>query len=114
MGGAGTARRTYAFVLKDGYLHEKKGTTYPPPKRNKAGEVHEHKSFVSYGRARAAVVLRQFQPGGFANQHIVNKLASTPRKSVFDSERFEHYENTARQGDVRHHFRLTSSSRRSS
>ncbi len=53
VGGAGTARRTYAFVLKDRYLHEKNVTTYPPQDKNAAGEVHEHWSFISYDRARS-------------------------------------------------------------
>jgi hypothetical protein len=96
VGGAGIARRTYGFVLKDRYLHEKNITTYPPQEKNKAGEVHEHWSFISYDRARATLVLRQFHPEGFVNQYIVNKSESTPTKLVFDSERFENYDNQAR------------------
>ena len=95
-GGAGTARRTYAFVLKDRYIHEKNTTSYPPQEQNKAGEVHEHWSFISYDRARATLVLRQFHPEGFVNQYVVNKAESTPKKLVFDSERFENYDNNAR------------------
>ncbi len=96
VGGSGTARRTYAFVLKDRYLHEKNVTTYPPQEKNETGEVHEHWSFISYDRARATLVLRQFHPEGFVNQYIVNKTESTPHKLVFDSERFENYDNAAR------------------
>jgi hypothetical protein len=96
VGGNGTARRTYAFVLKDRYLHEKNVSTYPPQEKNKAGEVHEHWSFISYDRSRATLVLRQFHPEGFINQYIVNKSESTPHKLVFDSERFENYDNAAR------------------
>lgn len=95
-GGTGFARRTYAFVLKNRYLHEKNVSTYPPQEKNKAGEVHEHWSFISYDRARATLVLRQFHPEGFVNQYIVTKAESTPTKLVFDSERFENYDNTAR------------------
>jgi hypothetical protein len=50
--GTGTVRRSYAFVLKDRYLHEKNLSTYPPQVANKAGEVHEHWSFFSYDRQR--------------------------------------------------------------
>jgi hypothetical protein len=96
VGGSGTARRTYTFVLKDRYLHEKNVSTYPPQEENKAGEVHEHWSFISYDRARATLVLRQFHPEGFVNQYVVNKSESTPKKLVFDSERFENYDNNAR------------------
>ena len=96
MAGDGRAHRTYAFVLKNRYLHEKNVSTYPPQAKNKAGEVHEHWSFISYDRARAALVLRQFHPEGFVNQYVVNTSASTPAKLVFDSERFENYDNNAR------------------
>lgn len=94
--GSGTARRTYAFVLEDRYLHERNVSTYPPQEKNKAGEVHEHWSFISYDRVRSALVLRQFHPEGFVNQYVLNKAASTPKKVVFDSERFENYDNAAR------------------
>ena len=96
VGGAGTARRTYAFVLNNRYLHEKNVTTYPPQEMNKAGEVHEHWSFISYDRARGVLVLRQFHPEGFVNQYVVNRSETTPKKLVFDSERFENYDNNAR------------------
>jgi hypothetical protein len=94
--GTGTARRTYAFVLKNRYLHEKNVSTYPPQEKNKAGEVHEHWSFISYDRSRGTLVLRQFHPEGFVNQYIVNKAESTLKKLVFDSERFENYDNNGR------------------
>src|SRR5687767_14944755 len=48
--GAGTVRRSYSFILKDRFLHEKNVSTYPPQEKNKAGEVHEHWSFFSYDR----------------------------------------------------------------
>jgi hypothetical protein len=41
-------------------------------------------------------VLRQFHPEGFVNQYTVNNAESTPTKLVFDSERFENYDNAAR------------------
>jgi hypothetical protein len=43
----------------------------------------------------ASLVLRQFHPEGFVNQYVVNKSESTPTKLVFDSERFENYDNNA-------------------
>ncbi len=95
-GGSGTARRTYTFVLKDRYLHEKNVSRYPPQEKNKAGEVHVHWSFISYDRARATLVLRQFHQEGFVNQYVVNKPQTTAKKLVFDSERFENYDNDAR------------------
>jgi hypothetical protein len=94
--GFGTVRRTYSFVLKDRFLHEKNVSTYPPQEANKSGEVHEHWSFLSYDRARATLVLRQFHQEGFVNQYSMNKSASGPKKLVFDSERFENFDNSWR------------------
>lgn len=98
--GTGTVRRTYSFVLKDRYLYEKNVSTYPPQEANKSGEVHEHWSFFSYDRARAILVLRQFHQEGFVNQYSMNKSASGPNKLVFESERFENFDNNWRAREV--------------
>jgi hypothetical protein len=95
-GGVGTVRRTYSFVLKERFLHEKNISTYPPQEANKSGEVHEHWSFLSYDRARATLVLRQFHQEGFVNQYSLKKSASEPKKLVFESEQFENLDNSWR------------------
>lgn len=87
--GSGTARRTYAFVLNDRYLHETNVTNYPPQPKNSTGEEHQHWSFFSYDRARRALVLRQFHQEGFVNQYVMNAGESRAGHVVFDSERFE-------------------------
>ncbi len=91
--GSGTVRRTYSFVLKNRYLHEKNVSSYPPQKANETGEIHEHWSFFSYDRRRGTLVLRQFHQEGFVNQYTLNKDASGPGKLVFDSENFENFDN---------------------
>jgi hypothetical protein len=92
--GAGTARRVYAFVLKDRYLHETNVSTYPPQAANTAGEVHEHWSFLSYDRGRKAMVLRQFHQEGFVNQYVLTTSESRPGRLVFTSEGFENLDNS--------------------
>lgn len=87
--GHGTVKRTYEFALKNRFIHERNVSTYPPQERNKQGEVHEHWGFISYDRARKCLVLRQFHQEGFVNQYVLNAVASSPQKLVFDSERFE-------------------------
>ncbi len=87
--GKGTVQRSYAFVLKDRFLHERNVSTYPPQEANTAGEVHEHWGFFSYDRARTALVFRQFHREGFVNQYVLNAAESGARKLVFVSERFE-------------------------
>ena len=94
--GTGTVLRTYTFVLRNRYLHERNISTYPPQETNKSGEVHEHWSFFSYDRSRATLVFRQFHQEGFVNQYALNKDASGPAKLVFDSERFENLDTNWR------------------
>jgi hypothetical protein len=87
--GRGTVERSYAFVLKDRFIHERNISTYPPQPANKSGEVHEHWGFFSHDRDRDVLVLRQFHQEGFVNQFAMTKSASTAKKLVFDSENFE-------------------------
>lgn len=90
--GAGTVRRSYAFVLRDRFLHEKNVSTYPSQDANRTGEVHEHWSLFSHDTARQVVVLRQFHQEGFVNQYVLNAQASGPGRLVFDSESFENFD----------------------
>ena len=94
--GSGTVRRTYSFILSGRYLHERNVSTYAPQEPGKAGEVHEHWSFFSVDRARKTLVLRQFHQEGFVNQYVLNPSAGGPGKLVFDSERFENFDNSWR------------------
>ncbi len=86
--GKGTVERSYRFVLRDKYLHERNVSTYPPQRVNEKGEIHEHWSFFSYDRARRAIVLRQFHTEGFVNQFAMAAPAK-PGTVVFESETLE-------------------------
>lgn len=90
--GAGSVRRSYAFILGDRYLHESNVSTYPPQEANRTGEVHEHWSLFSHDKARKVVVLRQFHQEGFVNQYVLNPQASGPGRLVFESESFENFD----------------------
>jgi len=92
--GEGTVQRSYSFVIEGRYILEKNVSTYPPQAANKSGEVHEHWSIISYDRGRGALVLRQFHQEGFVNQYLLNRAASGPTRLVFDSERFENFDNS--------------------
>ena len=89
--GEGTVERTYAFALKNRYLHERNVSTYPPQAANPKGEVHEHWSFISHDRARDALVMRQFHQEGFVNQFVFARNASSDKRLVFESESFENF-----------------------
>jgi hypothetical protein len=86
--GKGTVTRTYQFVLKDRFIHERNVSTYPPQPRNEKGEVHEHWSFLSFDRARHTIVLRQFHPEGFVNQYTLQP-AGARGALLFESEALE-------------------------
>jgi hypothetical protein len=91
--GSGTVERSYEFVLKGRFLHERNTSTYPPQEQNKKGEVHDHWSFLSYDRGRKRVVMRQFHVEGFVNQYVMQPDESTSDKVVFVSEGFENLSN---------------------
>jgi len=91
--GEGTVVREYTQVLRQRFIQEKNTSIYPPQEKNKKGEVHDHVSYMSYDKARKALVLREFHVEGFVNQYVMNKEASTPTKLVFDSENFENFNN---------------------
>ena len=91
--GDGTVKRRYEFVLGERFIHEKNISTYPPQERNKKGEVHEHWSFISYDKARKALVLRQFHIEGFVNQFSMSPKEGASAKLVFESEGFENFSN---------------------
>ncbi|QJR14086.1 hypothetical protein [Usitatibacter palustris] len=92
--GEGTVTRSYEFVLGGKFLHERNTSIYAPNENNKnKGEVHEHWSFISYDRARKAIVLRQFHVEGFVNQYVQAADKSTANKLVFESEGFENLSN---------------------
>ena len=63
------------------------------PRRETEGEVHEHWSFISYDRARKALVLRQFHVESFVIQYAMNPEKSSPTTLVFESEWFENFNN---------------------
>jgi hypothetical protein len=91
--GTGTVDRTYDLVLRDHFIQEHSTSTYPPQAKNKAGEVHQHLSMISYDRERKTLVLRQFHVEGFVNLYALNRAASTPKRLVFESEHFENFNN---------------------
>jgi len=87
--GSGAVTRSYEFTLGGRFIEERNTSTYPAQERNRKGEVHEHRSFISYDRRRQKLVLRQFHQEGFVNTYVLNAAESTGNALVFDSESFE-------------------------
>jgi hypothetical protein len=87
--GNGTVTRSYEFTLGGRFIEERNVSTYPAQAKNRKGEVHEHRSFISHDRKRRTLVLRQFHQEGFVNTYTLNAAESTATVLVFDSESFE-------------------------
>ena len=91
--GNGTVVRSYEFTLGNRFIEERNVSTYPAQARNRKGEVHEHRSFISYDQLRRTLVLRQFHQEGFVNTYVFNAAESTSTVLVFDSESFENLDS---------------------
>ena len=91
--GNGTVARSYEFTLGGQFIEERNTSTYPAQQKNRKGEVHEHRGFVSYDRKRQTLVLRQFHQEGFVNTYVLNAVESRGNLLVFDSESFENLDN---------------------
>jgi len=92
--GAGTVERAYKFILSDHFIEEHSTSTYPPQEKNKTGEVHHHMGIISYDRERKILMMRQFHVEGFVNLYALNQALSSPKHFVFESERFENFNNS--------------------
>jgi len=91
--GNGTVVRSYEFTLSNRFIEERNVSTYPAQAKNRKGEVHEHRSFISYDGRRQRLVLRQFHQEGFVNTYVFNPAESTSTALVFDSESFENLDS---------------------
>jgi hypothetical protein len=91
--GEGSVVRTYEFVLKNQFIEERNVSTYRPSEKNPKGEVHEHRGFISYDKERKTLVLRQFHQESFVNTYVLNQAAGKSNRLVFESERFENFDN---------------------
>lgn len=92
--GDGTVVRSYAVVLGGRFVEEKNVSTYPAQAKNAKGEVHEHRGFLSYDKARKTLVLRQFHQESFVNTYSLRAEASAPARLVFESDQFENFDNS--------------------
>lgn len=91
--GTGTVERSYELILNGRFVEERNTSTYPPQGKNEMGEVHHHRAFISYDRARKTLMLRQFHEEGFVNLYAMSSAASGPGKLVFESVHFENFDN---------------------
>lgn len=86
--GSGTLTREYRLVLGDRFIEETNRSVYPPQDKNPKGEVHEHRGFFSFDRAKKTVIFRQFHVEGFVNQYALQPVSKSG-VLVFESETIE-------------------------
>jgi len=91
--GKGVVQRSYTFVLDNKFIEERNVSRYEAKSPGAEPEVHEHRSFISYDKARKTLMLRQFHEEGFVNLYALNAATSKPTRLVFESVSFENFSN---------------------
>jgi hypothetical protein len=91
--GKGTVERTYTLVLGDKFIEETNTSRYEATAPGKTPEIHHHRGFISYDKARKTFMLRQFHEEGFVKLYAMNGERSLPAFLVFDSVGFENFSN---------------------
>lgn len=91
--GKGTVERSYELVLAGKFIEERNTSRYAAAAPGTQPEVHSHRSFLSYDKARKTLMLRQFHAEGFVNLYAMNPGESTAMRLVFDSVSFENFNN---------------------
>jgi hypothetical protein len=87
--GVSTVERSYERVLNDRFLYVRNRSVYAPQAANPQGEVHEDWGFLSYDKARATVILRQFHGEGFVNQYALESITPDGQTLVLVTEQIE-------------------------
>ena len=90
--GKGTVERTYEWTLAGKFIREVNTSTYQA-RDGKPPEVHHHHGYISYDKARKALMLRHFHEEGFVNLYVFNDQASSKARLVFNSVNFENFSN---------------------
>jgi hypothetical protein len=91
--GKGTVERTYQLVLGGQFIEESNTSRYEPTAPGRAPEIHHHRGFLSYDKARKTFMLRHFHEEGFVNLYALNTERSLAEYLVFDSVNFENFSN---------------------
>jgi hypothetical protein len=91
--GKGSVERTYELVLGGNFIEERNTSRYEATAPGRKPEVHHHRGFFSYDKARKSLMLRHFHEEGFINLYTLNSEKSSATKLVFESVSFENFSN---------------------
>jgi hypothetical protein len=89
--GKGAVERSYELVLGDQFIEERSTSRYEPKTAGAKPEVHHHRGFMSYDKARRTFMLRHFHEEGFVNLFALDSAKSLPAYLIFDSVSFENF-----------------------
>lgn len=73
------------------YIEFKNESWFEPTSNNPEGEHHIDRGFISYDKARDAVVIRQFHTEGYVIQYTLADSLSNDTMLVFESESIENF-----------------------
>ena len=90
--GKGTVERTYTLVLGGQFIEEHNTSRYEA-KAGQKPEIHHHRGFLSFDKARKTFMLRHFHEEGFVNLYALDADKSMPEYLIFDSVSFENFSN---------------------
>jgi len=91
--GKGTVERTYELVLGEQFIEERNTSRYEAKTPGAKPEIHHHRGFMSYDKARKTFMLRHFHEEGFVNLFALNADRSMASYLIFDSVNFENFSN---------------------
>jgi hypothetical protein len=89
--GKGTVQRTYELVLGGQFIEERNTSRYEARAAGSQPEIHHHRGFISYDKARKTFMLRHFHEEGFVNLFALDSGKSMPAYLIFDSVSFENF-----------------------
>lgn len=87
--GESTGERSYELILADQFLLVKGRSVFAPQEDNQSGETHEDLGLISYDKARARYVLREFHVEGYVNQYVSELPVEGDDRFVFVTEAIE-------------------------
>ena len=77
------------MTLADQFIEVRNRSVYPPQESNPAGEVHDDLGLISYDKARARFVMREFHVEEYVNQYVMEPQDSGDNSFVFITESIE-------------------------
>jgi hypothetical protein len=89
--GISTVKAEYKLVLDGSFLQGIVTSNYEKQDKNPEGEVHVNWDIISFDKARAKYVLRQFHNERIVNQYAVDGSAVEGGKIEFVSEAIENF-----------------------